>query len=176
MSWHRSGTLIGPWLLLCAACGESAVPPGDAGAAGGADAAPCPDCEREEDEEADFTGCPDSDPPFALGMKTTSASGDLTATLLQAAPAPPQRYLNDWTIALSDATGAASDLEIRGARAFMPLHNHGAAAQRIRALGAGRFSLEGLNLFMRGSWEIQLWLSSAPAETYDVAFQICISE
>ena len=164
-------------LFASAACGGDGPVeqrPHDAGTA--ADAA---EDESPEGEEAAFQGCPDSLPAFALGMQARVVEGGIQARLVAASPAPPLRYLNDWTVEFADAEGnALEDVRIESARPFMPLHGHDGNLQpKLRGLSAaGQFSIADLNLFMRGPWEIQLRVHSESAGDGYVVFDVCVAE
>lgn len=172
--------LVHVLVLALAACGGAAAPPDphehpavDAGQ--DADEEPAADGEAE----AAFEGCPDSVPPFALGMQARVVEGSIHASVIEASPAPPMRYLNDWTVELSDAQGnALEDVRIESARPFMPVHGHDGNLQpKVRALSEpGRFSVADLNLFMRGPWEIQLRLHAESAGDGYVVFDVCVAE
>lgn len=154
-------------------CGGGDVPPSrdhshhthpDAGADGG---------------EAAFEGCPDSTPDFALGMQALGEQGRLRATLLAASNAPPLRYLNDWDIKLTAADGSPlSEAQIIMARPFMPVHGHDGNVQpKVSGLATpGEFRITGLNLIMRGPWEIQLAASSPQTGEDYLVFHICVEE
>lgn len=129
--------------------------------------------------EAEFMGCPDTLPPFALGMQALGRAGHIRATLVEASPAPPRRYLNDWVIELGHADGTPlDDVRIVNARPWMAVHGHdGNIAPVVHAQEeTGRFAIDKLNLFMRGAWEIQLKLSSPSVGDDDVVFEVCIPE
>ena len=164
-------------LVGLTACG------GDAPAAEMADAGVDEDAGEEVaadgEVEAQFEGCPDSVPPFALGMQARVVEGRIHAKLVTASPAPPMRYLNDWTVALTDADGEAlEDVRIESARPFMPVHGHdGNLEPTLRAASdPGTFSIADLNLFMRGPWEIQLRVHSDSAGDGYVVFDVCVAE
>jgi hypothetical protein len=167
----RVGTFL-TLLLLLGACGDSAPEkvPADETSDAGQDTA--------DEEDAEFEGCPDSTPEFALGMQAEGMLGHITGKLISASNVPPLRYLNDWEVAFVDADGAPiEDVSIRSVRPFMPVHGHdGNVKPVVHPKQAGRFSITGFNLNMRGPWEIQFQLLSATAGDDYVVFQICIRE
>jgi hypothetical protein len=122
--------------------------------------------------------CGDDVPPFALGMSALGEQGRVRAVLVEAVPAPPEKYRNDWLVQLEDAAGEAlDDAQISEARPFMPAHGHdGTFAPTVTAAGAGRFQVDNLNLWMRGPWEVQLRVSSQAAGDDYIVFRICIEE
>jgi len=132
-----------------------------------------------EGDAAAFVGCPSSTPVFGPGMQATGNRSNITATLVTASSVPPQRYLNDWTIALSNQQGEpVSDVEVIEARPFMPVHGHdGNIKPNVEKLAApGQLSIAGINLLMRGPWEVQLMLSSKSAGSDYVVFHVCVEE
>jgi hypothetical protein len=162
-------------VFLLAACGggDDAEPASDAAV----DAAL--DDTQPDAEEAEFVGCPDNIPAFALGMKAQGKQGKLTAKLISASREPPLRYLNDWTVELGDAAGEAlEDATIHTALPFMPIHGHdGNVKPVVKKLSQpGRFAVNGLNFNMRGPWEVRLSLRSPSAGDDDVVFEICVAE
>ena len=135
--------------------------------------------ETDGEAEAEYQGCPADLPDFELGMRARVLEGSIQASVVEASPAPPMRYLNDWTVELTDAEGnALEDVRIESARPFMPVHGHdGNLEPKVRGLSqAGRFAIADLNLFMRGPWEVQLRLRSASAGDGYVVFDVCIPE
>jgi len=138
------------------------------------------DQDAEPPESAEFVGCPDSTPQFELGMTVTSADGAIHAKLLEAKPAPPARFFNDWTVAFSAADQAPlDDVNLQSARAFMPVHGHyGKPDPRVTARDAESavVDIDALNLFMRGPWEIMLTVSSASAGDAELVFHVCVEE
>jgi hypothetical protein len=156
---------LGLIVLAAAACGDSVNRTGsDAGA--------------QSEHESTFEGCPESTPPFALGMQTAGELGRITGTLIDASNAPPLRYLNDWTVEFVDGEGQPiEDVSIRRARPFMPVHGHDGNVQpSVRQERPGRFTVDGLNLNMRGPWEIQFQLRSPSAGDDYVVFHVCVEE
>ena len=134
----------------------------------------------QSDEDAGAAPCPPETPEFRIGLEAQGEDGFVSARLVEAAPAPPQKYLNDWTVDLETLGGAAlDDGEITMARSFMPVHGHdGTFPPVITPLDeAGRFQVDDLNLWMRGPWQIQLWVSSQSAGGDDyIVFNVCIED
>jgi hypothetical protein len=159
--------------LLLSACGDernASAPQREV------DASSSPDDDSQD--ETTFEGCPDATPEFALGMQAEGMRGLITGTLLDASNVPPLRYLNDWQVAFVDSAGEPlEDVSIQSARPFMPVHGHdGNVKPVLRATGPGSFAIKGLNLNMRGPWEIQFQLRSARAGDDYVVFHICVEE
>jgi hypothetical protein len=131
---------------------------------------------HDEEEPAEFEGCPEDTPSFEPGM--TSNGSRIRASLLSASKTPPERYLNDWVVELVDESGARlTDAQVERARPFMPIHGHDGNIQPvIRLREPGVFALDRLNFNMRGPWEVQLGLKSPSAGEDDVVFRICVEE
>ena len=126
-----------------------------------------------------FVPCPDDLDAFSIGMEATGEDGAVMARLLDASPAPPEKFTNDWTLEFVDAEGGAiEDLEITMARPWMPAHQHdGTFAPVIEGLDdPGTFQVDDLNLWMRGHWEVQIDVSSASAGDDYIVFDVCIEE
>jgi hypothetical protein len=158
---------LGVACLALAACGEDPAPSHDDAHDAGADASFAP------------VRCGDDVPAFALPMAAMGAEQKLSAAVLAATPAPPEKYLNDWTLELRDAQGKpVSDAEITMARPFMPAHGHdGTFAPTVEAGDApGQFVVNDLNLWMRGPWEIQLRVTSPTLGDDYIVFQVCVEE
>lgn len=156
---------------LLGACGADTSDPTDRPGFGDAGALPGVDDE--------FVGCPESIPPFALGMRQSGDQGRLGAALVDASRVPPLRYLNDWTLGFTRADGTPlGDVILTKARAFMPVHGHdGIVPPTIEPQPEpGRVRVRGLNFNMRGPWEVQLSLRSASAGDDYVVFHICVQE
>jgi hypothetical protein len=147
-------------------------------ACNGNDKLPIDDNEGEANSADAGAACPADLPEFRVGNDGTVVLGErglVQARLRAASAVPPVRYENTWTVALSGADGdELQDVEIVDACAFMPLHGHGAAPKRVRALDEkGQFELEALNLRMAGPWEIQLAVRAAGLTSDAESFTSC---
>ncbi|MDH5672312.1 MAG: hypothetical protein OEZ06_09195 [Myxococcales bacterium] len=125
----------------------------------------------------DYVPCDAEMTPFALNMVAEGESGLVLAKLLNARPAPPQKFINDWTLEFSDADGKAlSGIEITMARTWMPAHAHdGRVAPVVTDQGEGVVQFDDLNLWMRGAWEIQIEVLS-DGQGDRIVFDVCIEE
>ena len=112
---------------------------------------------------------------FALGMPVMGDNQKIQAKLIAAMPTPPARYNNDWTIEFMDASGnALSDVDLTKAYADMPYHGHGKAATSMTKLSdPGQFDV-GINLFMRGYFDVQFSVSSPSAGDDMLHFKYCV--
>jgi hypothetical protein len=135
-----------PGLLSAAAAfsGCGADDTGDGGAGGvTADAAASADGDRPADD-------------FAIGRPRMGADGALQVTIRQGTPAPPARDLNDWVIEVTDADGQPQGGCTLAVGLFMPAHGHTSTTEPVVAAStpAGTYTVEDMNLFMPGRWEI----------------------
>jgi hypothetical protein len=133
-----------------------------------------------EGDAAEFEGCPESTPAFALGMSTAGDEGRITVVLREASAVPPVRYFNDWALEFTDADGAPlDDVDVVRARAYMRVHNHyGTPDPKLaqREDEPAVFDFKRINLFMRGPWEVQLTLRSESAGEDNVVVHVCVDE
>jgi len=139
-------------------------------------------------QESDASSPPDeevscqSDPrvsPYTLPLTLTGPAG-YSVTLTDRAPNPSARGLNQWTVAVTDASGAP----LAGANLVlattMPDHGHSSPAPVAPATDAlGSSSVPGLNFFMAGVWQIQIDVYSSGAASDagpsdSVAFLFCV--
>ena len=116
--------------------------------------------------------CPDDIPELfageTSGSETTGVNALVNARVIEASALPAKRFLNSWTIELTDADGVPiEDARIVDNCAFMPVHGHGSPSKVVALDEPGRFELTALNFIMRGPWEVQLAVDaeSLPAET-----------
>jgi len=110
---------------------------------------------------------------FGLGPRT-SAARLYTATLVTAQPLST-RGMQSIELALTDATGAAVDSATITVDGAMPEHGHGMPTQpRVtRALGDGRYQVEGVRFSMPGWWTLTFRVES-PAGRDSVTFNLSL--
>jgi len=170
-----------PWLVaILLACGLSACKSSgatdDAGAIG----------------DADFVNCAAETraTPFQPGMQVTSRSGGYVVKALQntfvdpnkqVLTIPPAKGIDTWTIETDRAaTGTPVDGMSITVSPYMPDHRHGTTAVGVTAAGAGTYTINPLNLYMAGYWEITFNLtdpSAGDAPVTDSAmFPICVPD
>jgi hypothetical protein len=132
----------------------------------------------QEDASYPEAMCPEDTPEFAIDMKAMGRDHHIVGRLVDATPAPPLIYNNDWVVAFEDAAGSPiEDVEITMARPFMPVHGHdGFYTPIVTPVDGepGQFKVDRLNLWMRGPWLIQLTVSSESAGDDYIEFQVCI--
>jgi hypothetical protein len=99
-----------------------------------------------------------------IGLVAMGEAMRVQARVIAASPPMPERYDNDWTVRFMDVQGRPlNDLEIVGACAYMPAvgHRHFDPPGHItQQADPSTFTLEAINLSMRGAWELQLAISS----------------
>ena len=123
--------------------------------------------------------CLDDIPEFIAtpedGMLARGKNDTVQARVIAADPAMPERFENDWTVRFTDAAGATLDeVEIVDACVFMPVHGHGGVPREVTEAGEpGTFELKGLNLFMRGPWEVQLAVNTTDGTNSPVESTSC---
>jgi hypothetical protein len=112
---------------------------------------------------------------YRSGISKTS-DGGITVAIATADPTPPKMGDNSWTIEISDASGApivGANVTLSG---WMPEHGHGLNTIPVATeLGAGRYRLEPINLFMPSVWEVTIEVTQPGAQTAEsVLFKICV--
>ena len=79
-------------------------------------------------------------------------------------PAPvPMLALHDWTVTIADVDGRPVDGARLTVLGGMPAHAHGLpTTPTVRALGNGRYLVEGLKFHMPGAWIVAFRINAAP--------------
>jgi hypothetical protein len=109
---------------------------------------------------------------FTPGLTGTGPAG-AAFTILSATPSDVQQGLNDWNVRIRDASGTpvVGTLTITS---IMPDHGHGSPTDAtITANGDGTYGISGINLSMRGVWQITLTIAS-PQMNDSSAFDFCV--
>jgi photosystem II stability/assembly factor-like uncharacterized protein len=130
----------------------------------------------DESDAAAFVACPDSIPELEPGVSFTGREGMIRVEVLDASPMPARKYKNEWTIALTDASGEPlDDVEITRLEAYMPVHEHFSRppAEVERLEDAGQLGAT-IHFIMRGPWEVQLEASSPSAGDDYVVLDVCV--
>jgi hypothetical protein len=111
---------------------------------------------------------------FVAGMSKTGANGYAFA-LDDAVPSPPAKTDNVWTVAVTEPGGAAATSVGMTAVPFMPDHGHGTPIGAVAtAVGDGSFTIEPINLWMPGLWEIRLAATDGDTALDQVVFRFCV--
>jgi len=105
-------------------------------------------------------------------MKTVGATG-ASFSITSANPSVVQQGLNDWIVAVHDTSGAPVDGTLT-ILPFMPDHGHGSPTNAtITPQGGGVYDVSGINLSMRGVWQITLTIASS-AVNDSAVFTFCV--
>jgi hypothetical protein len=137
--------------LGAAACGE-----------GGSDAPDAWNCSTEARAE-----------PYTAGMNRTSTSG-IKVAIMESTPAPPARGDNVWRLSITDAQDVAMEGMVVTVFPWMPDHGHGTSAvAQIADIGQGEYTLDPVNLWMAGYWEITITVGDGVTEAEEVVFELC---
>ena len=109
---------------------------------------------------------------FAIGLQRTGTRLDVT--IADAMPADPIRGDNIWSLSIANADGAMTDVAVK-VKSWMPDHGHGSPVEAVASkVSDGEYTVEPLNLFMAGLWEITLELTLADESTEEVMFSVCV--
>ena len=122
------------------------------------------------------SSCPNDVPYFSTGGVSAGESGVLRASLVNATPSSPARFLNVWTLEFQTADGvAADDAEVTQIETFMPVHGHPGqpAATAEPRSEPGRYRAE-LHFTMRGPWQVRLDVASPSAGSDHFVFEVCV--
>ena len=113
---------------------------------------------------------------YELGLTKEGLQGTLQARLEAATPTPPIIGENSWTISLTDMDGnSISDADIT-ATTWMPDHNHGSAiTAKSTHIGDGQYTIEPIELFMPGLWEITLHVEKENELLDQIVFKFWIN-
>lgn len=101
---------------------------------------------------------------YSAGMTKTGDAGYQFA-IVDALPSPPAKSDNDITISITDADGNPAATAGLNILPCMPDHGHGSAIKpTVTPNGDGTFTIERLNLWMPGLWELSIWATDAGAD------------
>jgi hypothetical protein len=142
-----------------------------------------PACSDDGTGEDDPVDCVKEtvDDEFVVGLHRVGDNGLYDFTIRSFVPAPPGRYLNEWTMSIMSTASPAAPLassEVLAMTPYMPKHGHGAGVDvEISPMPtAGEFKFSTINLHMPGIWEVTVEVDPG-ADNYDkVVFKPCIPE
>ena len=141
--------------------------------------------------DVDFVNClaETRAPPFQQGMQVTSGKGIYLVKVLKntfkddmgrVLTIAPAKGVDTWTIEVDTAaSGTPLDGMSIAVKPFMPDHNHGTTAVGVSAAGAGTYTIDPLNLYMAGYWEITFNLTDASGDapvTDSAMVPICVPD
>lgn len=110
---------------------------------------------------------------FTIGLSKSGERVDVEVA--EAMPADPVRGDNTWTITITDGDGVAAEGLTVDAKPWMPDHGHGSAVEEdVTDLGGGQYTLDPLNLFMAGYWEVTLEVTDADGNEDEVMIGVCV--
>lgn len=175
--------------LALGACGDDAggMPDGGgAGGGGGTGGAMCGPNETESPNGVCLKNvpCGKDIPEFTIDLEAEGRDGHYGARIVDAEPSPPKQYLNAWTVEFLDASGeVVPDVEIDGppdhlgVQPWMPRHRHdGFIPPKWTGSDAdGRFTVEKINLWMIGPWEVRFWVTGPDGDDY-IVFPVCVTK
>lgn len=113
---------------------------------------------------------------YSAGMRVAASDG-VQVALLSAAPAPPVRFDNQWTVQILDAADQPMPDTELVVVPFMPDHGHGTPQPPNPVAGQdpGTYEMGPFDLWMPGVWE--LTFSVAHDQTTSVAIMtFCLEE
>jgi hypothetical protein len=112
---------------------------------------------------------------YTPGMEKIGDNG-YTVRLLTSVPGPPVRGDNAWTVLVLDDTQTAAGGITIDVDPFMPQHGHPTPIEAVvtEVGDPGEYTLDPVNLFMPGVWEVTIELSEADTLVDDVMFAFCI--
>ena len=163
--------------LLAAGCGgggsEPVVPGSVPDAGRPVDLGDASDIDVDTDAD---TPCDNTFPSFHDGM--TQKAGDLTVKLMTVDPAPPrQQVANSWALQAVNADGTpATGFTVTVPDSYMPAHNHHGRQPPKIVMGTapGSFSLNAIDFFMRGPWQVTFTVTPTDGKQIVTTFQICV--
>jgi hypothetical protein len=133
-------------------------------------------CQHEHEHDTEgAVGCAAEtrDDDYAVGLSKTGMS--MTATFVSADPAPPVKGDNTWVLSFTDSGGAPLDGLAITVTPLMPDHGHGTPVVAVvTPTGeAGQYSIEPVNLFMEGYWEVTFEITQGDVQD-SVVFGFCV--
>jgi photosystem II stability/assembly factor-like uncharacterized protein len=130
--------------------------------------------EPSTDVGAVFHNCEDRGEDFFAGIAKTSPGG-VTTTIVAATPTPPANADdNDWTVRLTDPSGAPLLGATLVVAPYMVDHGHGAPNVIALEESDGTYHLAPVYLKMTGLWQVTLKATPAGGSESRVMFPICI--
>jgi hypothetical protein len=130
------------------------------------------------DTTTDTSACSVGPTPeaFAAGLSGSSADGSLKMSFVSASPAPPEKGENNWTLKVTDGSGAPVTGASFTVKPWMPEHLHGSSIvpQMTPASQPGVYDVGILEFFMPGIWQTTITLVEDAGPPEDVVFTFCV--
>lgn len=124
---------------------------------------------------APATGCAADTRKDVFTKGLAKPAGTLSVKMMDAAPAPPSKGMNEMTIEVVDAAGAPVDNATITVTPFMPDHGHGSAVKPVvTPAGGGKYTIAKVYLAMAGLWRITVTVQQASGSIDEAAFQFCL--
>lgn len=113
---------------------------------------------------------------YLAGMVAVGQGG-MKIELTTAAPAPPSRFDNAWTVRVLDSSDQPAEGITLEVTPYMPDHGHGTpiVAEVTAGQGVGVFDVSPINLWMPGLWEVRMEVEGTDLSDRMV-FSFCIEE
>jgi hypothetical protein len=110
---------------------------------------------------------------YTAGM--ARPAGGLSVKIMQAAPSPPAKGTNAFTLEVADGAGNPVDGATVVVTPFMPDHGHGSAVVPVvTAAGGGKYEVAKVYLSMAGLWRITVTVTTSGSSPQEAAFQFCL--
>jgi len=102
----------------------------------------------------------------------TSDSGALRIEM-RTSPQPPARGTNDAELTIASAADGTprDDLDVQ-VTTWMPAMNHGSSTPTITGEGGGKYLVQGVYLYMPGTWELRMTFSGAITDHATASFSV----
>jgi hypothetical protein len=108
---------------------------------------------------------------YLAGLEKVSTDGHFRVALVESTPIPQDLTFYTWTVEVRDAQGSVLDQASVVAEPTMPEHGHGTFPVTTPGVATGeigRFTLTDMDLFMAGTWQIELRVTHS--EVTDTVF------
>ncbi len=132
-------------------------------------------CPTADDDDGHVCGDLTRAMTYTAGLEAQGADAALAMSLTVAVPAPPDVGDNVWTVQVLDASATPAAGCTATVTAFMPDHGHGAAAAPTWGEDAaviGQYTVDGIDMFMPGYWELTFDLDCG-GTTDSVVYGFC---
>ncbi|MDD9942162.1 MAG: FixH family protein [Myxococcales bacterium] len=112
---------------------------------------------------------------FEIGLHKPGMADSLHMRVLDAVPARPEKFENDWLIEVGDDDGPIEAAEIT-VEPYMPTHGHdGTFAPEVSPMDeAGQYAIDRINLWMAGPWEVRFMIRIGDTEVDRIVYDVCI--
>ena len=120
-------------------------------------------------------GCVGQGDSYSAGMSKDGARGNFSLVLVESDPTVMGAGRYTWTVKLLDSSGDAVPDATLSVEPWMVAMNHGAEPNAIVSdEGGGIYTLDPVNLFMAGLWEVRVDIA-AGGTSDEVVYAFCLS-